>query len=42
MNIWLGKAFSNFTVLNNEPNAFIYNNDFAIKCRDTFLKDMKD
>jgi cardiolipin synthase len=28
--------------LNYEVNAFIYNNDFAIKCRDTFLKDMKD
>ena len=28
--------------LNYEINAFIYNNDFAIKCRDTFLNDMKD
>lgn len=25
-----------------EVNAFIYNNDFAIKCRDTFLNDIKD
>jgi cardiolipin synthase len=25
-----------------EVNAFIYNNDFAIKCRDTLLKDMKE
>jgi len=28
--------------LNYEINAFIYNNDFAIKCRDTFLNDIKD
>ncbi|HEY5563715.1 MAG TPA: cardiolipin synthase [Clostridiaceae bacterium] len=28
--------------LNYEVNAFIYNNDFAIKCRDTFLDDMND
>ena len=28
--------------LNYEINAFIYNNDFAIKCRDTFLNDMED
>jgi cardiolipin synthase len=28
--------------LNYEVNAFIYNNDFAIKCRDTFLDDIKD
>jgi len=28
--------------LNYEINAFIYNNDFAIKCRDTFLDDVKD
>ena len=28
--------------LNYEVNAFIYNNDFAIKCRDTFLNDMED
>lgn len=28
--------------LNYEVNVFIYNNDFAIKCRDTFLNDVKD
>ena len=28
--------------LNYEINAFIYNNEFAIKCRDTFLRDMED
>lgn len=28
--------------LNYEINAFIYNNEFAIKCRDTFLNDIKD
>jgi len=28
--------------LDYEVNAFIYNNDFAIKCRDTFLDDIKD
>jgi len=28
--------------LNYEVNAFIYNNDFAIKCRDTFLNDIND
>ncbi|MCB2296050.1 phospholipase D-like domain-containing protein [Clostridium algoriphilum] len=28
--------------LNYEINAFIYNNDFAIKCCDTFLNDIKD
>ncbi len=28
--------------LNYEVNAFIYSNDFAIKCRDTFLNDIKD
>jgi len=28
--------------LNYEINAFIYNNDFAVKCRDTFLDDIKD
>jgi len=28
--------------LNYEINAFIYNNDFAIKCRDTFLNDIED
>ncbi|MBU3181669.1 cardiolipin synthase [Clostridium psychrophilum] len=28
--------------LNYETNAFIYNNEFAIKCRDIFLDDIKD
>ncbi|MCB2296126.1 cardiolipin synthase, partial [Clostridium algoriphilum] len=28
--------------LNYEINAFIYDNKFAIKCRDTFLNDIKD
>ncbi|MGH4051597.1 MAG: cardiolipin synthase [Clostridium sp.] len=28
--------------LNYEVNAFIYNNEFAIKCRDIFLNDIKD
>ncbi|HEY5588807.1 MAG TPA: cardiolipin synthase [Candidatus Paceibacterota bacterium] len=28
--------------LNYEVNAFIYNNNFAITCRDTFLDDIKD
>ncbi|MGH4117441.1 cardiolipin synthase [Clostridium sp.] len=28
--------------LDYEVNAFIYNNEFAIKCRDTFLNDIED